>query len=92
MSTSKKPWECDNEIEKIISINQYSEDFEVLKQTIKLESDMNIRSTALLLILKIKPMDAGEITKFLSNDVGLSVDEGIELLNHAINVAEQLQN
>lgn len=90
MDFDKKPWECEDEIEKMISLNQYSEDFDALTKTIRLESLMNVRAGALLLALRLKPMDGGQLRDYLSNDVGLLADEAIELLDYAENVAHQL--
>ena len=76
----------------MISLNQYSEDFDVLTKTIKLESDMNIKAGALILALGLKPMNIDELQRFISQDVGLSDEEAVELLGHASDVVEKLQS
>lgn len=91
MDLVSKPWQCGSEEEKMYSLNLYSKNLDVLIETIKHEEMLNIKSAALILILKLKPMDVGQLKDFLIEDLDLTLDEAIELLEFSEDIASELE-
>ncbi|WP_296858374.1 hypothetical protein [uncultured Methanobrevibacter sp.] len=73
------------------SLNLYSKNLDVLIETIKHEEMLNIKSAALILILKLKPMNVGQLKDFLIDDLDLTLDEAIELLEFSEDIASELE-
>ncbi|MBE6140142.1 MAG: hypothetical protein E7172_01170 [Firmicutes bacterium] len=73
------------------SLNLYSKNLDVLIETIKHEEMLNIKSAALILILKLKPMNVGQLKDFLRDDLDLTLDEAIELLEFSEDIASELE-
>ena len=91
MDLVSKPWQCVSEEEKMYSLNLYSKNLDVLIETIKHEEMLNIKSAALILILKLKPMNVGQLKDFLIDDLDLTLDEAIELLEFSEDIASELE-
>ena len=91
MDLVSKPWQCESEEEKMYSLNLYSKNLDVLIETIKHEEMLNIKSAALILILKLKPMNVGQLKDFLIDDLDLTLEEAIELLEFSEDIASELE-